>query len=275
MQVPERVRSFWNAIRGNVYWELVKLLPSACGGGALFSLSTHLFLVATRSPQVGKFGLILLAMLGALLIVLTIIAVKLPALVGQSTRTVLDPSSETAQPSQHKETELRGSVEGLWFGEADNPLSYSYPVTLKLRIVNYGPVEAYITEWKLISVVGEEQSEGTIVDMTPGLAIKRQTFERYTVDAQYKFEPLDVDIRAMTLKYPLRRGAPVDGWAVFTVSAYRFEPAVNARLVLFLTDSLGGTHIIERPAQNYIKDGEVAAAPSRGLVAIPLIGQPH
>jgi hypothetical protein len=245
----------WIDVRGNVKYALLLALY---GGGSTAATWVFSYIQRIRhAPQQDRLGYIILGFLifcGLILMSLLYRVISQPSTSG--TRTAAIPA-EDHTPESSKEVDLRGEIEQLYFQSSDRPLAFSYSILLKLRITNYGPQEATILHWEIFSRVGEEQNAGKLMPLPPHLGIERQDYRSLGAEPVSKIEPVTPDFETLA-KEPFRRGIPREGWVKFAISTSGFiEPAVNAYLIVYVEDSLGGKHFISRPAQHYKKDGEV------------------
>jgi hypothetical protein len=163
---------------------------------------------------------------------------------------------EEKQPEASKEVDIFTERQQLHFKAS--PGEYMYRIFMKLKLTNRGPASATVAKWDLWVSVGEEHTHIESLGLLPAnLAVRRLEFQMIGTGKE-SFEQLEPNLGEQVDRLPLIRGTPQVGWVCFNVPAWSgLEPAINARLVLQMTDSLGGTHFHIREPENFKKDGEI------------------
>jgi hypothetical protein len=269
----------WEDIRGHAKWAALVLLVAASGiGGTVTAWLVSILHRLAHIPQTNAMGYFIIGALVALVIAICfLVARREPKTLEITTSPVESSPAEEKEPTQTpipKELDIFTERQQLHF-KAAGPGEYAYRIFLKLKLTNRGPVSATVSKWDLWVSVGEDHTHVESLGVLPSnLAVRRFEYQAFSTGKE-SFEQLEPNLGDQVDRFPLVRGTPQAGWVCFYVSAWNgTEPAVNARLVLQITDSLGGTHFHIREPANFIRDGDIVEH-EKPTLAITLIPPPQ
>jgi hypothetical protein len=173
------------------------------------------------------------------------------------------PTNKTASElAVTKAVDLRGQFDEMFFFRPVTGMeaffSYPYSVLFKLTITNVGTDETTIVGWNLGLWMGNDFLGGKITKIPASWHIRRYGTDLYNLN-QFHDEPLEEKIDKLPSGEAFRKGIPRTGWIAFEVQAWQGELPHNAYFRIVAKDSFGNEHNFDRPAQNYIKTGELVS----------------
>ena len=260
------IKNQWDATKGNLWWSLLKLLFTVFGGGTLTASIVKYLQSLAKVPQTNFLGYFIVGAIGSLTIAICIVGARWR--VGLAPKTNIQSGRDTSggRTTTPKEVDIHSEILQLHF--QSNP-PYGYTIFLKLKLTNRGLADATIGDWMLFMAVGAEENQCDSLGVLPtNLAVKRTVLSGTGFISEDQFEQMTPNLGEMADRNPLKRGIPQVGWICFRVGGYDIEPAVNAGMTIYMTDSLGGFHSFVREPQNYKRDGEVV---EREIPLLPLI----
>ncbi len=230
-----------------------------------------------HAPQEDGLGYLILGVLVFILLVVCAIFLfrrkltPMPVSTTEPTPSEEDSDNSISATEPLKDVDIFTEVLQLHFKE--NPSQYTYSIFMKLKLTNRGPISATIGSWMLFVTVGQEETRCDALGVLPtNLAVKRTDYLGMLTPPNETFEQIEPNLGELLDRFPLVRGIPQVGWVCFHLGSWDgLQPAVNAKLTIYMMDALGGTHWHVREAQNFKKSGEIVEhqAPFR---ITPLLG---
>jgi hypothetical protein len=270
--------SQWADIRGSVKFWIISIIAGSGVVSAMITSLTRHIQRARGAAQQDRLGYIILGLLifCAFLLIASVVALLL-----RTFTTNIQPMPEPVAESQKaelqeltppppKSVDLHGSIEGLYFFKPDSyPAFSSYSIYMKLRITNRGTDEAVITKWHLYIRIGKDDKvQGTVGVIPSNMAIKRVAGNAFLGTPNFIYESVQPDLTKVPVHESYRKGIPKEGWVRFDPNDYGSEPPHNGAFFIFIEDSLGNTHWIERKPQSYKSDGELVELPGQNALGL-------
>jgi hypothetical protein len=175
-----------------------------------------------------------------------------------------------ALPSPPAPVNLQGEIQELYFKSEGIPgLLQKMFVVMKVRVVNFGPDEAAITDIKLNVNVGESHLAADFVKTIPNdWRIKKRITDLFSI--AYDETPLEPPLLSAESEPQIyRKGVPKTGWIAFEWSGFSDIEFPNGEFVLFLKDSFGKWHVVTRKPMVYEKPGEIVDKYRRSSLPSP------
>ncbi len=157
-----------------------------------------------------------------------------------------------------RSVDLQGEIQEIYFRNEDDRIGFpsrTY-VLMKVQVVNRGSFEATITNVALQVRVGTFEAMCDLLKQIPDSWQVRHRDERY-LNMVYLHTPVDTCLGQNPPAEIYRPAIPRSGWIAFELYALQNIQFPNAEFNLFLKDSLGEQHRVQRASQLYIKSGEI------------------
>lgn len=272
------VKKVWDAVKGNVYFEILKAAFTFLGGGALLAAVWSKIQAYRGIPQTDLKGTVILAMLISTFLLLVRIVAKRVVRPQIATVPMTPPPLPPAQAAGVNLTEpkkplaaprpvdFQGKILELYFHDLEGVLLFApMKILMKVWIVNRGPDVATIPSCSLEIKLGDFRRTADVTSIPTNWRIKRPKQELFGVT--YEETTIDPHISP---DQTYQKGIPRTGWLAFEFYNQGHAQFPNAEFIIHLQDSLGGYHKIRREPMVYEKTGEIVIA---GLDGVKQLGK--